>query len=320
MPHSSCNCRCVMCDIWKANKQKHELSTEDIQNHIESFKKLMVKRVALSGGEALMHNNLWKLCGELKSIGIKISLLSTGLTLKQHAKNILQYIDDVIVSIDGSPSVHNQIRNIPNAFEKLQLGVAELRRLDTNFRITGRCVLQKLNHHDILNIIATAKSLQLNQISFLPADVSSEAFNRPDGWDDERVSDVALTLNEIQVIEKLVIKSFDKCTIDYKTKFVAESPKKMQAIVDYYKAILGKKAFPAKKCNAPWVSAVVEADGEVRPCFFHPSYGNILKQNFSDVINSPKAIAFRKNLDVKKHATCVRCVCSLHVGVMKSSY
>ncbi|MEQ8424448.1 MAG: radical SAM protein [Cyclobacteriaceae bacterium] len=320
MPHSSCNCRCVMCDIWKANQQKHELSIEDLQVHIASFKKLKVKRVALSGGEALMHTNLWSFCELLKSIDIKISLLSTGLTLKKHAQEIVQHIDDVIVSIDGSPSIHNQIRNIPNAFEKLQSGVMEIKRLDPNFRITGRCVLQKLNHHDLLNIIETSKNLHLDQISFLPADVSSEAFNRPNAWSKERVTEVSLATNEIEVLEELVAKSIAKYAKEYQDKFIAESPRKMRDIVQYYKAILGEGEFPRKKCNAPWVSAVIETDGEVKPCFFYPSYGNIRGKDIFEIVNNSDAIAFRRNLNVKTDNTCVRCVCSLHVGITQSSY
>lgn len=138
MPHSRCNCRCVMCDIWKANQEKQEISSEQLAQHIEAFRKLGVKRVALSGGEALMHSDLWRLCEQLNSIGVKISLLSTGQTLKANAENVMRYCSDVIVSLDGSREVHNRIRNIPNAFDKLTEGVSELKGANTSFRVTGR--------------------------------------------------------------------------------------------------------------------------------------------------------------------------------------
>src|SRR5690349_5167839 len=85
MPHSRCNCRCVMCDIWKANQHKQELTVETLQKHVNAFKKLNVKHVALSGGEALMHTNLWRFCEVLKDAGIRIALLSTGVSLRAHA-------------------------------------------------------------------------------------------------------------------------------------------------------------------------------------------------------------------------------------------
>src|SRR5688572_4547440 len=59
MPHSRCNCRCVMCDIWKSNHLKREISREDLLRHMGDFERLGVRRVVLSGGEALMHSNLW---------------------------------------------------------------------------------------------------------------------------------------------------------------------------------------------------------------------------------------------------------------------
>jgi MoaA/NifB/PqqE/SkfB family radical SAM enzyme len=95
--------------------------------------------------------------------------------------------------------------------------------------------------------------------------------------------------------------------------FIAESPAKLQKIGEYYTASYGLNPFPYKKCNAPWVSAVVEADGSVRPCFFHPSFGNIREQSLTDILNSPSAILFRKTLDMDSNPTCMRCVCYLNL-------
>ena len=35
MPHSRCNCRCVMCDIWQANADKRELTREDLERQLD---------------------------------------------------------------------------------------------------------------------------------------------------------------------------------------------------------------------------------------------------------------------------------------------
>ena len=31
--HSACNCRCVMCDIWKANADKREIGLDELERH-----------------------------------------------------------------------------------------------------------------------------------------------------------------------------------------------------------------------------------------------------------------------------------------------
>lgn len=318
MPHSRCNCRCVMCDIWKANHNKQELTVETLQQHIDAFNKLNVKHVALSGGEALMHANLWRFCEVLKNAGIRIALLSTGISLKAHAEDVLKWCDEVIVSLDGPPAKHNEIRNIPNAFEKLAEGVSALKSRNQKFRVTGRTVLQKLNFREYPEIVNTAQGLGLDQISFLSADVSSSAFNRDEPWTEEKVVQIELSQEEADEFEQILRHSFSEHPELYTNKFVAESPEKMLGLAQYYRAILGLGSFPSRVCNAPWVSAVIESDGEVRPCFFHASYGNIYNNDFQSVVNSPKAISFRKNLNMGTDKICQRCVCSLYVGLRQA--
>ena len=89
MPHSRCNCRCVMCDIWKANRNGSTLTSADLERHLDDFRRLGVRQVVLSGGEALMHPNLFALCDVLKTLDVKITLLSTGLLMKR-LENIIR--------------------------------------------------------------------------------------------------------------------------------------------------------------------------------------------------------------------------------------
>jgi len=315
MPHSRCNCRCVMCDIWKANANKREISAEELEKHIHHFKNLGVREVVFSGGEALMHSNLWKLCSLLHGAKIKVTLLSTGLLLERNAEYILKHIDEIIISIDGSRPVHDAIRNIPNGFEKITAGVSVLKRMKPSLRITGRSVLQRHNFKDYIATVIAAKEMGLDQISFLAADISTTAFNHENKMSDERISDIALNKDEVHELEVLLERSFVELNGDYDRKFIAESPAKMKKIVQYYKAVNGLCEFPDTVCNAPWVSAVIESDGNVMPCFFHRPYGNIYQQDFLDIINSDAAIEFRRKLNVSTDEVCKKCVCSLKVGV-----
>jgi MoaA/NifB/PqqE/SkfB family radical SAM enzyme len=317
MPHSRCNCRCVMCDIWKANNNKKEISAEELQKHIHHFKNLCVREIVFSGGEALMHSNLWKLCSLLRDQNIKVTLLSTGLLLEKNAKDIIENINEVIISVDGSKEVHDGIRNIPNGFDKLSDGVKALKKLNSKFKITARCVLQRYNFKDFVNTVKSAKEVGFDQISFLAADVSTSAFNHTAEWSDERVSEVALNKDETAVFEKIIKASFTELHEAYDAKFIAESRSKMLKIVQYYKAINGADVYPEVICNAPWVSAVIESNGNVMPCFFHKPYGNIYENDFREIINSQEAIQFRKKLNIKTDSICKKCVCSLKLGTME---
>jgi MoaA/NifB/PqqE/SkfB family radical SAM enzyme len=318
MPHSRCNCRCVMCDIWKANHEKKEISAEVLAKHVDALVKLRARQVAFSGGEALMHSNLWALCELLSKENIGLTLLTTGMTVDKHASHIVRYFREVIVSVDGSAPVHDAIRGVPNGFVKLSAGVQALRGLDQDYRVTGRCVLQRKNYEDFPNIVASARRIGLHQISFLAADISSSAFNHSDDSVKKREHDLALNKDECLAFEAIIEKSFIELKDDYRSRFIAEDPEKMRRIVQYYKAINGIVEFPPPVCNAPWVSAVIESDGRVMPCFFHEPYGNLYQDDLGAIINSASAISFRRNLNVRDNSVCKKCVCSLKLGITQS--
>jgi radical SAM protein with 4Fe4S-binding SPASM domain len=87
----------------------------------------------------------------------------------------------------------------------------------------------------------------------------------------------------------------------------------LRRIVHHFRAHLGLAEHVAPRCNAPWVSAVVEASGDVRPCFFHPAIGNTHQGTLQEIVNGPAAFRFRAALDVATNPVCRSCVCSLHV-------
>jgi MoaA/NifB/PqqE/SkfB family radical SAM enzyme len=314
MPHSRCNCRCVMCDIWKANHEKREITPDALAPHLATFRKFNVRRVVLSGGEALLHSNLWEFCKLLKEAAqAKITLLSTGLLLPSHTDNILRWCDDVIVSLDGSRKVHDTIRNISRAYDQLAAGVAALKTLDHRFRVTARCVIQRRNYFDLPNIITAAHTIGLDQISFLAADVTTTAFNRSTPWEKERAAEVALVQEEVVEFTRIVEQTIVDHAKDFASGFIAESPEKLRRLPRYYAALNNDGDFPSSICNAPWVSTVVEADGTVRPCFFHAPLGNIHERSLEDILNSDGAQAFRRALDIKTDPVCRVCVCSLQL-------
>ncbi len=313
MPHSGCNCQCVMCDIWKGNGNTQQLTEVDVQSLLVSLKKLGTQWVVMSGGEALMNPNLFRLCDILRTTGMKITLLSTGLLLKRYAEQVVNHSNEVIVSLDGSEPVHNAIRRIPHAFQKLAEGVRAVKALDPTFPISARSVIQRLNFADWPNLIDAAHDLGLDQISFLPADVSTEAFNRPELWEEERTEEVKLEAAQLPHLQAIIESLISNYAADFTSRYIAESPDKIRRIYDYYAAFYGLADFPSVRCNAPWVSTVVEADGTVRSCFFHHALGNIRETPLPELLNSPAAITFRQNLDMDTDPICRKCVCSLNL-------
>ena len=311
-PHNQCNCRCVMCDIWRI-REPEEITQADLQNHLASFRELGVRWVVFSGGEPQMNSQLPQLAQMLRSENIRVTILTAGLLLASQAEMIAASVDDVIVSLDGPANVHNRIRRVPDAHERLAAGVRRLRQARDGMTIRARCTVQKNNHQSLRATVASAKEIGLDSMSFLAADLTSSAFNRPQAWGEERQHRVALDAEEVEVLNSEIEQLITECGAELSSGFIVESAGKLRKLVRHFRAHLGQVPDVAPRCNAPWVSAVIDAAGEVRPCFFHPPIGNIRTKSLPEILNGTQALRFRASLDIASDPICRRCVCSLHI-------
>jgi MoaA/NifB/PqqE/SkfB family radical SAM enzyme len=303
-----------MCDIWKV-KTPDALSVHDVERLLVDLRALGTRRIVLSGGEPLMHPDLFGLCAPLRGAGIGLTLLSSGLLLEPFAARIAATFDDVVVSLDGPAQVHDRIRGVPGAFARLSRGVAALREAAPSPFVSGRCTVQRANLGHLRETVAAARSIGLSRISFLAADTTSAAFARSEATPGAGPSPVAPDADGLAALEAELDRLEAELAADFRSGFVAESPAKLrERIAVHFRALVEGSPFPPSRCNAPWVSAVVEADGSVRPCFFHAAYGRSPDgSGLAELVNGVGAVSFRASLDVASDPTCVRCTCRLNL-------
>src|SRR5215472_2978030 len=115
-PHNQCNCRCVMCDIWKI-REAHEMQIADMERLLRSFGQLGVRWVVFTGGEPQLNARLFDFARMLRSEGVWVTLLTAGLLLEHQAEEVANNIDDLIVSLDGPATIHDRIRRVPRALD-----------------------------------------------------------------------------------------------------------------------------------------------------------------------------------------------------------
>lgn len=309
--HEHCNCRCTMCDIWQ-RKNTSELSLDRVRDLQASLRELQTSQVVLTGGEPLLHTNFAELCASLKECGVRITLLTTGLLLRKRAADVAALVDEVIVSLDGPEEIHDGIRRVKRGFTLIREGVAALRELRPEIPIHARSTVQKANHAHLRATVDASREIGFDSISFLAADVSSQAFNRELIWPGERQGQISLTRVETETLECEVERLIRERPAEIASRYVVESPEKLRGIARRFREYLGEATPEAPRCNAPWVSAVVEVDGTVRPCFFHRKVGSVSETSLSTVLNSEEALRFRQTLDIANDPICQKCVCSLH--------
>ncbi len=308
-PTSRCNSRCLSCDWWKQSGAG-DLEIDEIERVAAALPSLGTRVVAFSGGEPLLRPDVFEAARRFRRRGMTLHLLTSGVLLERFVEAVAGHFARVTISLDAtSEPLYEKVRGVA-ALATVEKGVAHLRRLAHHVPVTARATLHRLNFRELQRLVDRAKAMALDGISFLAADVSSGAFGR------ERAPDaaaLALTRDEVAEFEALVEWTITLHRADFESGFVAQSPEALRRLPRYYAALGGEGVFPRVACNAPWVSVVVEANGSVRPCFFHQPIGNIRETPLESIV-AGNLMAFRRSLDVASNPVCRRCVCSLKTG------
>ena len=309
--HENCNCRCAMCDIWKRPAGR-ELALEQVRAYQADIQKLNVRQVVLTGGEPLLHSHFSELCQILRQCRVRITLLSTGLLLHKRAQVVADWIDEIILSLDGPEKTHNSIRRVSHAYRLMQNGITAVRQLRPDLPIHARSTIQSANFSLLRQTVAAAKSMKCTSISFLSVDTFSSAFNRDLIWPEEYKRSIDLTSGQITALEAEIELLVRDNAADFKNGYIAENPEKLRRIARSFRSRLGEVPAISPLCNASWVSAVIEVDGTLRPCFFHRAISETRTQSLEQALNSTDAVHFRTALDIPNDGICQNCVCSLN--------
>jgi len=287
---------------------------EAVQRLLPSLVQLQTRVVLLSGGEPLL-NPEWPVIAELlRGAGLKLWLLTSGLSLAKHARRAAEVFDAITVSLDGTDrQTYQAIRGL-DALDKVCAGIraAAAHGLAPGVRVT----LQRANFRQLVAFVSLTKELGARQVSFLAVDVANpHAFGRTESFS----SDLALLPEELPVLHELLCDLERERAADFCSGFIAESPAKLRRILQYFGAIHGKAPYPWVRCNAPEFSAVVGATGAVQPCFFISAPAQALSlrgdgtplDDLSSALNGARMRALRESIRAGARAECKTCVCSM---------
>lgn len=303
-----CNLKCAMCSY--RNRLPDELTIEEINKLASELAGLGLKRIVFSGGEPLLRTDFEEICKIFSRHNVKQTLLTNGVLLKKKIEKIAPYLDDLIISIDGAvPETHDAIRGV-NSLALIMEGIKLTKPIYPGLNISFRTVIQKHNFRQINDIVQFGLELGISRVSFLPVDVFSEAFGRE--HNEIAVNDSSLLLNADEVKEfRKIIDDIDKKY--FENNFISEPHNKLIGYADYFSASLSGRSYPPVNCNAPMMSTVITAKGDVLPCFFLPMLGNIREKALMQILNGDNAQTTRKKVKAFELERCKTCVCSMNV-------
>jgi Fe-coproporphyrin III synthase len=309
-PTSRCNSRCISCDWWKQSGED-DLTIDEIDRVSSEIADLGARLVVFSGGEPLLRPEVFEAARLFRARGLPLHLLTSGILLERFADRVARLFARVCVSLDApDEALYERIRGVA-ALATVERGIARLRQAAPDMPLTARATLHRENFRQLPALIDHARRIGLDGISFLAADVSSaSAFGRRGAGD---IHPIALDRQDAAEFEGVIERTIQTHRRDFANGFVAESPDKLRRLARHYAAVNGDAPFPRVACNAPWVSVVIEADGSVRPCFFHEVIGNVRKAPLETIVTRHLP-AFRRSLQIGANPVCERCVCSLKTG------
>ena len=149
-----CNLTCKHCYSISADKDfPGELSTEEIFATMDDLKRFHVPVLILSGGEPLLHPDIFEISRRAKEMGFYVGLSSNGTLIDESNIERIAAVgyDYVGVSLDGIQKTHDEFRRMAGAFDKSMHGIrlCKARGIKVGIRFT----LTQDNAHDLPGLL-----------------------------------------------------------------------------------------------------------------------------------------------------------------------
>jgi MoaA/NifB/PqqE/SkfB family radical SAM enzyme len=320
-----------MCDVGQKNTEsmfyKNLIGQEAGQNNLpfDNFKKLIddVKAfrpfISVTSTEPLLYPDIISAISYVRKSDLHMNMTTNGYLLERHAKDIVKSgLDRLTVSLDGPPAIHNSIRGLPDAYERVLKGIDAIveekkRQGKVSPLINVNCTISNLNVGHLYQFVEALPLNCINQVGFMTmvfctknlADKHNEQFGHIypatetclSGGIDPAKTDVDLMYHELQKIQST-----------FNSKVVYYFPLKKKWLKTYFTQ--PDEFMNSNQCVFPWYAAQITSSGDfigLTRCYA-TTFGNLADGKFLDVWNGQKMRKFRKDLGRHKRFTaCTRC-------------
>ena len=252
-----CNSRCRMCSIWQL-EPGDELTLEEFDRVLQDPFMQRLRWVNLTGGEPFLRKDLPEMIGALakRSRNLEIVAIPTNGLLPERTEEMVarslelmegsQALLSVTVSIDGVGEVHDDIRRIPQGFDKALDTLERLQAIDhPRFETGVETVITALNVGSIEETYSFFKE-RTEHVNLTPAVVSDYYSNQED-FDEVR-------LKEEDVTRMLAF-------LDSVSKEAPAYAYYFDKVQDIYRK--GRRTYPCLGCYS---TMMLSATGDVLPC------------------------------------------------------
>lgn len=270
-----CNARCTMCNRYKApSRPEDEISIETIRRLPKMY------FTNITGGEPFIRDDLGDIVKELKKKSDRIVISTNGFFTDRIIALCRENPDiGIRISIEGLEQTNNQIRGLPDGFNRGYTTLQELVKMgmkDVGFGMT----VQDINAKDLVPLYKLSNQMGME---FATASLHNSFY--------------FVESKNIIHDRPMVAKNFEDLVNEL---LASNSPKKWyrayfnHGLINY---IYGQKRL--LPCNMAFDTFFIDPYGDVMPCNGTKEkevMGNLKEQSWDELWNSPQAEEVRKRV------------------------
>jgi MoaA/NifB/PqqE/SkfB family radical SAM enzyme len=328
--NNRCNLHCKMCDIGQNQSDTFFYKNAGISNSgidLVLWKRLINQVVKfrpefnISMTEPLLYKDLIPLIEYITSRDLRCEVTTNGILLEDLAYDLVNTnLNRINISLDGPPKIHDQIRGLNGAFEKVMNGIKKLEKIKKSTNKTQPKVrifytISDYNYFCLAKTVNLLKERPIESITFQHL-----------GFVTKQVSELHNRLHRNYPMSPSSISGVNPANIDIKILISEISQLKnsnnnikikwlpnigIDKLEAYYNRPL--EFVTKRRCMIPWINAQINSDGNVIPLTrcFNVVFGNIKSEDFVKIWNNKSYRNFRKDLRrIGVYPICSRC-CAL---------
>ncbi len=296
--NSICNMKCEHCFYWTSLNKRDDLTTEELFTLSRSLGR--IENLNLSGGEPFLRKDFSAICrqfithNDVRQIYVPTNGWYTDKTVKAITETLetpALELFAVEFSLDGMPDFHDRFRVAAGAFQKAMEtydALADLQRRDPRLRIHAISTATNVNVQEIRTLTEylyeRCPQMDHHNLALIRGDRKNPALLLPD------MREYGALYEHMRRVWQPREEGRYGSVVDPMLQWA-----KLQTVEQ------GKQVIP---CRAGILSAVVAANGDVSVCELHEPLGNLRKQTFWEIWDSPAATKLRQSIAAKEcHCT-----------------
>lgn len=266
-PTRHCNLQCLHCYSLSGPDAREEIDVATLSAAVTDAAAVGYEVMGVSGGEPLLYSGLRPLLAHATKLGMRTTVTTNGMLLDRRGLAMLEGVTSILaISLDGTPSSHNRMRDSAAAFDKMQSHLDGVRQSGIPFGFIF--TLTQFNLDELLWVTSFAVQAGAGLLQIHPLEITGRAESRLSGARPDHVEALVaygeIVRKKLEVGDRLAIQ-FDFAP----TRLLRDSPE----------CVLAGSAEPAVRMSEAVPSIVIEPDGEVVPLEFGfsraYSFGNL---------------------------------------------